>query len=302
MLPRPIRPLSTYLLTRRCVERLFLLRPSTETNNIVKYCLATAATKTGVEVHVFCAMSNHHHCILTDIEGRLPEFMQLFHRHLAVALNTLHKRSGNLWSGEQTSLVELGDKNDVLEKMAYVLCNPTTAGLVHSPQNWPGVISHRLGEEFQVSRPRQYFKSSGTMPEQAGLTFSLPPQLKEMGMREANQQLFARLAHKVEIARSKVQEKNHVFLGVKGVLKTSIHQSPLRETRRCSRTPRFSIRNPSKFKEAVERWRSFLLAYIDALASWKAGNRMITFPDGTWLMKHSHNAACAPPPGRVAPQ
>ncbi|MBE7449451.1 MAG: hypothetical protein HS111_11300 [Kofleriaceae bacterium] len=38
-LPRPIYPGSFCLLTRRCVQRMFLLRPDAVTNNNLAYCL-----------------------------------------------------------------------------------------------------------------------------------------------------------------------------------------------------------------------------------------------------------------------
>jgi putative transposase len=44
-LPRPVIPGRTYLLTRRCSERRFFLRPDHATNNNYLYCLAYAAQK-----------------------------------------------------------------------------------------------------------------------------------------------------------------------------------------------------------------------------------------------------------------
>ena len=42
---------------------------------------------------------------------------------------------------------------DVLEKMAYTIANPTAAGLVRSPRDWPGVITTRIGERCTVQTP-----------------------------------------------------------------------------------------------------------------------------------------------------
>lgn len=47
----------------------------------------------------------------------------------------------------------LNSDEDVLEKMAYTIANPTAAGLVRSPREWPGVVSLRLAERFSVDRP-----------------------------------------------------------------------------------------------------------------------------------------------------
>ena len=61
-LPRQVLPGQFYLVTRRCTQRQFLLRPDAATNNAFTYCLIEAAQRTQVEVLLPCAMSNHHLC------------------------------------------------------------------------------------------------------------------------------------------------------------------------------------------------------------------------------------------------
>ena len=41
-MPRQILPGSTYLITRRCTQRQFLLKPSPLTNQVIAYCYAIA--------------------------------------------------------------------------------------------------------------------------------------------------------------------------------------------------------------------------------------------------------------------
>lgn len=52
----------------------------------------------------------------------------------------------------------------MLEKMPYVIANPTVAGIVRSPQRWPGAISMRLGD-----------RQEGAMSASAILHFEKPP-------------------------------------------------------------------------------------------------------------------------------
>jgi putative transposase len=54
--PRQVLPSSIYLVTRRCTQRQFLLRPSPLVNQVFTFCLAYAASKTGVLVHGYCAL------------------------------------------------------------------------------------------------------------------------------------------------------------------------------------------------------------------------------------------------------
>ena len=48
---RKVIPGTTYLITRRCSERRFYLRPDAATTCIIAYCPARAARMTGVKVH-----------------------------------------------------------------------------------------------------------------------------------------------------------------------------------------------------------------------------------------------------------
>jgi hypothetical protein len=61
-LPREIVPGRFYMVTRRCTQRQFLLRPDPETNNAFIYCLAVAAQRCEIDVLLPCALSNHHLC------------------------------------------------------------------------------------------------------------------------------------------------------------------------------------------------------------------------------------------------
>jgi REP element-mobilizing transposase RayT len=85
-LPRPVFPNKTYMLTRRCYQRTFRLRPSELTNQIFLYSLARAAIQTGVLIHALCVMSNHIHIVLTDVLGLLPNFARELHRTVAKAV------------------------------------------------------------------------------------------------------------------------------------------------------------------------------------------------------------------------
>ena len=87
-LPRQVISGQFYLVTRRCTQRQFLLRPDAATNNAFTYCLIEAAQRTQVEVLLPCAMSNHH-TVIYDRCGRYPEFAEHFHKMFARSQNAL---------------------------------------------------------------------------------------------------------------------------------------------------------------------------------------------------------------------
>ncbi len=67
--PRQIRKNVTYLITRRCFSRMFLLRPSAVVTSVFEYVLAVKAKQYGIQLHAYCVLSNHWHCVLTDPLG-----------------------------------------------------------------------------------------------------------------------------------------------------------------------------------------------------------------------------------------
>ena len=177
--PRQILPGNTYLVTRRCSERRYFLRPSALTNEIFLYALAVAASRYGVLVHVFCVLSNHYHLLVTDPEARLPAFMQYLDSLVARATNASLGRWEGFWSSEASySAVSHDSTDDIVRKAAYVLANPVSAGLVQHGKEWPGLWTapEQLGvATLTAMRPKVFFRAKGSMPESAELALSLPP-------------------------------------------------------------------------------------------------------------------------------
>jgi REP element-mobilizing transposase RayT len=118
--PRRVLPGSTYLVTRRCTQRQFLLRPSALVNQTFTYCLAYAASQTGVLVHAYCALSNHFHAVVTDPDARLPEFMACLDKLVSKCVNASLGRWESLWSSDHYSAPELIEPEDVFDKLVYV--------------------------------------------------------------------------------------------------------------------------------------------------------------------------------------
>jgi putative transposase len=176
--PRQVLPGTTYLVTRRCSQRQFLLRPSKLTNAIVGYLLAVAARRHGIQLHAFCVMSNHVHLVLSDPEARLPAFAQHLWSLVARSLNSVLGRWESFWAPASYSAVALVGPDDIIDKIAYVLANPVAAGLVRRGKHWPGLWSapETIGAgQFEFHRPDRFFRPKGVMPEHASLALVTPP-------------------------------------------------------------------------------------------------------------------------------
>jgi putative transposase len=299
-LPRRVLPGETYLLTRRCYQRTFRLRPSDSTTAIFKYCLALAAQKTGVIIHAVCVMSNHHHLVVTDPLGQLPDFLRELHRTTAKALNASQGQWENLWSSEQPNAVRLGDGEDVARKMAYVATNPVDAGLVADPSDWPGLNVWET-EDLVVERPLDYFSPRGEAPERLTLRIEPPPHASLPGT-PFRERLKTLIADRIAAASRAVNAAGLTFLGCAAVLGTSfIARAKSYEVKR-GMVPTVAASDPGLRAGLLRARNAFLIAYDSALARWRQGVREAVFPAGTWWMRVHHGAAVdAPAPARPAP-
>jgi len=148
------------MITRRCTQRQFLLRPDAATNNAFTYCLIEAAQRCEIDVLLPCAMSNHYHAVIFDRCGRYPELVEHFHKMFARSQNALRGRWENFWASEQVCVVTLVDRDAVMDKLVYTAANPVQDHLVDRVHHWPGVngLTPLLaGRPLRATRPLHSF-------------------------------------------------------------------------------------------------------------------------------------------------
>jgi REP element-mobilizing transposase RayT len=289
--PRQVVPNATYLVTRRCSQRQFLLRPSETTGEVFLYVLAVAAERFGIQVHTFCVLSNHFHLVVTDPQARLPAFHQFLDALVARALNASLGRWENFWSPNSYSAVTLASLEDIVDKAAYALANPVAAGLVASGREWPGLWSAPEwigGEALTVRRPNHFFDPNGSLPESVSLQLTPPPGFASA--HEFRAQLATALAEKEAGA---AREAGGSFLGVARVLAQKPTGRPASGEVRRTLNPRVAARDKWKRIEVLGRLKEFLKAYRAAWEARRAKERDVAFPCGTYLMRVLHGVPCA---------
>jgi REP element-mobilizing transposase RayT len=287
--PRQVLPQTCYLVTRRCTQRQFLLKPSATTNEVFLYLLAVAAQRYGIRVHAFCVLSNHYHMVVTDPDARLPAFHQLLDALTARALNASLGRWESFWAPNSYSAVALASPSDITDKAAYVLANPVAAGLVRTGREWPGLWSapERIGTELEVRRPKHFFDRNGCLPETVQLELTVPA-----GFSSADE-FRAQLTRAVAEAEEKAHEKfGGVFLGVERLLRHEPTGRPTSEEPRRGLNPRVAARDKWKRKEVIHRLVDFLKAYRSAWAARCAGKADTIFPRGTYMLRVVHGVPC----------
>jgi len=267
------------------------------------YATAVYAQLLGIELHVVQLMSSHPHEVLTDARGVLPRFFELRNRALANAIKVLRGWPEEVFNKASASWVELPDATTMVKASAYTIANCVAAGLVRTPQRWPGVkvLADEIGRRVvTVKRPDFYFDADNpNWPDEISIPIVMPAALRQAfgsddAAREAVQAEVDLLVRK---AHADARTSGRGYAGAKRVLKTP-------HTARASSHERFGKSNPT-FAAAgnagvasacVRERRAFLDSYREAWLSWKQGDRAVVFPSGAWKMRRYDLVRCQPPP------
>jgi putative transposase len=295
---REIHPGKTYLITRRTERRHCLLRPDSRMSRYIRYALIVSAHEHSIMVHAFCAMSTHLHYVVTDPEGNLPRFFEMFHRLLTRGIKIIRQWTGSPWERVQTSVVELCTRQAIIEAIAYTLANPVKAGLVQYAHQWPGAktLVDDLGKNaVETERPIEYFSPSNPKwPLHGRLEVTLPPSIAANdtdafcnAVREELENLEKNAGQC--IPRSQV-------LGARRAMRISPESRITSREPKQQRNPRFAFgREASRetIKAAIENSRAFQSSYQKAWKRWRNGDRSVEFPPGTYAMRVIHKVCIA---------
>jgi putative transposase len=292
--PRRILPGKSYLLTRRCLQRLFLLAPSHLVRQVLAYCMAEAAAKFGIELLAWVVMSNHYHAVVRDPHAKLPAFIERFHKLVAKCMNAHYDRWENFWSSEETCVTLLPTEADVLEKVVYTLVNPIAARLVGQATEWPGLssIDYLSGKATTHERPSVYFsKRSNVMPTSVTLQATCPME---------NPRDWARLVRGAVAKREREladerAAKRQTLLGVKGVLATKPFDAPRKAEIKRKLRPAVACGDAKRYKEERKILKGFRIEYARVLQLFLERKRKesiviegindVVFPPGTYRMR-----------------
>ena len=293
-LPRQVVPGRDYMITRRCSERRFFLRPDDETNNAFIYCLALAVQRAKVELNFALAMANHYHAGIHDPDGNFPIFTEHFHGLLARCMNAHLGRFENFWSSEATSVVHLAETNDVLDKMTYAFENPTAADLVDTLEQWPGVSTFQAtvsGGSLTATRPKHFFRDDSGMPETVTVQIVRPRAFADLEPKKWADLVTEHVRTKEAEHRQQREAAGRTVLGRKAILDQNPLDCPSSHAPRFRISPRVAAKNRARI-EALLRNRVFSERYRAAFKAHIAGLADVVFPFGTYWMRKFGKVAC----------
>jgi hypothetical protein len=287
-LPRPIFPCRAYLLTRRCAQRQYLLRPDGVVESIYLYCLGEAAARYRVTLHGYMAMSNHSHLVVRDNEGNLPRFTAHLHKMIALAVNFHRGRSENFWAARPPSAVHLVGAHDRFTKLVYLLANPVASHLVARVAEWPGACSlaqSLSARTITVKRPRGFFREDGPLPDQVSLSIERVDGFEDLTQSEWSAKVAAAVRAAEDLAHVERIEKDLSVLGREAVLATSFTDRPETLEPRSGWRPYVACGDVDRRASELQEVRRFRAAHREVLRKWREGDRSTPFPAGTYRMR-----------------
>ncbi len=230
----------------------------------------------GVCRHLNHWHGGHHRAASTELRS----LHLLFAKHQ----NCLRGRQENFWASQQTSVVELIDTEDIVEKCAYVFANPVKDQLVERAHQWPGasgLIAMRHPRLLNASRPRRFFRAQGSvLPAATALEICVPPGFSDRA--EFRRLVDQRIVTFEADAAAHRRERRARVLGRNRVLRQPWHHRPHSTPAQRRLSPTVACRNRWARVEALHRRKWWLDAYRDSRVRHVAGDRAVIFPAGTY--------------------
>ena len=282
--------LTSYLITRNTSGRFFFLAPSKELREAILYCIADAQARNPVLIHAFCAMSNHLHIVLTDVDGIAPLFVQTMNQNIARFVNCTLGRFGAMWEGgARPNYCVLPQGGDVMDKVVYTLANPVNAGLVSQHHLWPGAISNaaQIGKgSITTKRPKKFFAKTDD-PELLTRELILTP---EPGAGVLSPEDYGKLVcERVTAEEARIGEQREAnrlpWMGRKKCLAMDPYDGPVKPWKPFSLRPTVSSKSDEARRYRIQRQKRFRDLYADAKKAFREGNRNIAFPEGTFFLR-----------------
>lgn len=294
--PRHNLPGTTWLVTRRCSERRFFLKPGSFVGQAILFILGYALNWFGLQLHAIAVLSNHWHVVVTDVRGKKSEFFQFVHSMIGRSVNAFRGRFEAFWAPGRPNMVRLVTREDILDKIVYVILNPVRADLVEKASDWPGLVTlprHFVNTEFRTQRPGRFFNRRGPLGEVTVFRLTKPPGFEHL----TEEEFAAALARRVEAGEKALAEargKKRV-LGAKSVISARYSSRPKKRAPQFERHPHIACRDPELRAAALEELQRFWSEHRTAVGRFSKGARNALFPAGTLLMRKRFRVRCRPP-------
>ncbi len=291
---RPLRrqaPGQYYLITSRCHQARFFLRPDTKLNLAVLEWLTRAQHQfPKLRILAACVLSNHLHLVVHDRKGQLAAWASYFLGNLARAVNQLRGRTGACFE-RRYSAEPILDDEALVDRLVYTVTNPVAAGLCSRTDQWPGVVLFARGsrqegipvswtDRDQERRERARARCRGEAPPgreafRVESNLVIDPLLTERGGSGDARLIVGIEAREAKLANERRQAGLRP-LGASRILSQSWHAAP-RQPKRGPR-PLCHAAAPALRAAFRQAFRAFADLYREASTRLREGVS-IAFPD-----------------------
>jgi hypothetical protein len=285
------------MVTRRTHRRELLLKPGPLTNQLIEYLLAVFVIERELLLHAITVISNRYHQVATDPKGAIVDFIRDFHSFIARNLNAKFGEFESIWSRTQTSLVSLEDDEAMIDKIAYTLSNPVSSFLVREAVKWPGVRRAWPAPAKVIKRPPLgIFADDERWPAEVTLEMTRPPCFDELDDEALAELIELRCQQEEQEARDEANRLGIRFLGRRAVRKQQRRSHPKSREPRFGISPRVACRDKWRRIERLQANKAWKAEYNDCRDRWRAGDRDVVFPYGTYLYRVRHSVRVAERP------
>ncbi|REJ75180.1 MAG: hypothetical protein DWQ36_06430 [Acidobacteria bacterium] len=308
--PRYLEPGSPVVITHRCFQSRFLLRPSKLVNALILGVVALAQQLYGMKIHYLVVMSNHLHLLITpDSLQQLERFQRFVGGNISKEVGKAQGWEGGIFRGRY-SMVNVTD--EVLAqagRLKYLLAHGVKEGLVRRPQDWPGIHAvKQLIKGAMRIRGGQWIDRSGLF--QATQGYESNPRAKNRRVRKKQPRRID-FTRKLDVVLSPIPCWEHLTskeyrAAVLGLLheiandhgdliqqvpddwkKRILSRDPKPRPRKTKRSPRPLCHAATReaWLEFKERFSEYVSAYMSASALLRSGvlAALEHFPKGCHL-------------------
>ena len=286
---RPIRrqaPGEYYLVTTRCHQARFFLRPDAELNGVVLEWLARTQQRfPDVTIYAVCVMSNHLHLLVCDESAQLANWAGYFLGNLARAVNRIRGRSGTFFERRYSAEPVL-DVEALHDRLLYVVTNPVKAGLCRRARDWPGVLL--FAEEGDSESVPVSWMDRAPKPEAGSGDAGAAPQYQRVDgalvvapIPSFDSEDVARVAKGVEAREQSLaheRSRAHRSTMTRARVLAQSWQSAPRDPKRSARPPCHAA-DPGLRKAFLRGLEIFVSAFREASAMLREGARDVPFPE-----------------------
>ncbi len=298
------------LVSIRCIQARFLLRPSERVNQLILGVLAKAQRKYDVRVFAPAFLSNHGHLLVwfRDAEHQ-AKFMHFVDGNIAREIGRLHGWEGKFWGQPFSSSIVANDEASQVKMLRYVLEQGCKEGLVARPRDWPGVhaasilLSGRNPKGKWIDRTALYEarrrkRNQGKVrpidfEEEIELKISQIPCWEDLSPEEYLSRISDLVQEIEEATAARHLEQGTCPLGQQAVLRQDPRHQP--DTAKKSRLPIVHAASRGIRKRYIEAYRIFLQAYRSASEMLRSGKLDVPFPEGCFPPGRPFVRAHGPP-------